>query len=318
MNRIGVVVVTYNSEREIGPCLDSIPPRMETVVVDNASSDGTLRQVLARPGVRLIANPWNRGFAGGANQGIGALDCECVLLLNPDVELIEGIEALAEACAAPNLGAAGGKLIGHDGRPQTGFMFRRFPTPVALAFEVLGINRLWRSNPVNRRFRCLDADPERAGEVDQPAGAMLMIRREAWRKLGGFDESFRPIWFEDVDFLKRAAAAGYRAFYEPSAVAKHAGAHSISQLPAEAKEPYWYGNLLRYAARHFSRLGRLVACSAVMLGSLLRAILGILRSKNLKSVAIYSRVFRQAGRALWSGPVEVPVCVCRSDAEGTA
>ncbi len=75
---------------------------------------------------------------------------------------------------------------------------------------MLGLNRLWPGNPVNRRYRCLDLDLEAAADVEQPAGAFLLIRRDAWQALGGFDEGFHPIWFEDVDFLKRARDAGYR------------------------------------------------------------------------------------------------------------
>lgn len=216
MNRIGAVIIAHNSGREIGPCLDSLPPDLEVVVVDNASEDDTRAEVLRRGKAQLIANPWNRGFAAAANQGIGFLNCGCVLLLNPDVTWISGLDTLLSECEKPGVAAAGGKLLGEDGRPQLGFMLRRFPTPIALSFEVLGFNGLWPGNPVNRRYRCLDLDPDAAGTVQQPAGALLMLRRNAWRKLGGFDESFRPVWFEDVDFLKRAAAAGYAVRYVPS------------------------------------------------------------------------------------------------------
>jgi hypothetical protein len=306
LNRIGAVVVTYNSEAEVGRCLDSIPPEVEALVVDNASEDATCEEVRRRR-VRLIANPWNRGFAAAANQGIGALDTEYVLVLNPDVELVSGLETLAAECAPPEIAAAGGKLLGEDGRPQQGFMFRSFPTPLALAFEVLGINRIWGSNPVNRRYRRLDADPDVAADVEQPAGAMLMLRTAVWRELGGFDESFHPVWFEDVDLLERAAAAGYRVRYVPSAVARHKGAHSVARIPSGTRELFWYGNLLKYAVRHFPRTGRLVVISAVMVGSILRAILGFLRSGSPKPVSIYGRVFRLAGGLLFTSPLETPL-----------
>jgi hypothetical protein len=298
MNPIGAVIVAHNSGREIGPCLDSLPPGLEVVVVDNASADDTRAEVSHRGNVPLIANPWNRGFAAAANQGIGSLDCEYVLLLNPDVEVISGLDTLLSECEKPGVAAAGGKLLGQDGCPQLGFMLRRFPTPAALSFEVLGFNRLWPGNPVNRRYRCLDLDPDTAAAVEQPAGAMLMLRREAWRKLGGFDESFRPAWFEDVDFLKRVVMAGYTVRYVPSAAAKHKGGHSVAQVPAGAREIYWYGNLLTYVAKHFPRYGRLAMCVALMLGSIFRAAYGIVRSGSLRPVSIYARVFRLAGASL--------------------
>jgi N-acetylglucosaminyl-diphospho-decaprenol L-rhamnosyltransferase len=316
LKRIGAVVVAYNSQAEIGACLDSIPPEVQTVVVDNASSDRTCDEVRQRRRIRLIANHWNRGFAAAANQGIDALQTEYVLVLNPDIELAGGLATLAAGCAPPEVAAAGGKLLGLDGRPQQGFMFRNFPTPLALAFEVLGINRIWRTNPVNRRYRRLDADPDVAADVEQPAGAMLMLRQEVWRKLGGFDEAFHPVWFEDVDLLRRAVSAGYRVRYVPSAVARHKGAHSVSRIPAGSRELYWYGNLLKYAARHFPRIGCLAVAAAVMVGSLFRAILGFLRSGSVKPISIYGRVFRLAGRFAFSGSVEPPVLLLPSRTAG--
>jgi N-acetylglucosaminyl-diphospho-decaprenol L-rhamnosyltransferase len=301
MNRIGAVVVAYNSEGEIGRCLDSLPAGLEVVVVDNASSDGTRGEVARRPAVRLIANPWNRGFAAAANQGIGALDCEMALLLNPDVELLAGLEALAAQCALEGVAAAGGKLIGSDGRLQAGFMVRRLPTPLTLAFEIMGLNRLWPGNPVNRRYRCRDLDPEAEATVEQPPGALLMIRRDVWRQLGGFDESFHPVWFEDVDFAKRAALAGYTIRYTPATIAKHSGGHSVGRLPRSTRDGYWYGNLLRYADKHFARGGVLVVFASLVLGAALRMAFAVLREGRLEAISRYVKMMRRAGCVVFTG-----------------
>lgn len=307
MSGLGIVIVTHNSEAVIGPCLDAARAvRGEIVVVDNASADGTIWEVLERPGVRLLANPWNRGFASAANQGIQTLDCPYALLLNPDTELIGGVEGLVEACRQHRAAAAGGKLIDSRGRAQTGFLLRRFPSPLTLIFEVLGVNRLWRRNPVNRRYRCLDADLDTAARVEQPAGAFLLIQRDAWRQLGGFDESFHPLWFEDVDFCKRAVDQGYQIRYVPSAAARHQGGHSAGQLPPGARELYWYGNLLRYASKHFRRAAFLAVCTAVMLGSCFRTILGIFRWRSPRIGPIYGRVIRLAAWYSFSGQRERP------------
>ena len=87
--------------------------------------------------------------------------------------------------------------------------------------------------------------------VDQPAGAFLMFSRAAWETVGGFDERFWPVWFEDVDFCARIKAAGFRTYYDPEACAKHSGSHSIRALSLENRERYWYGSLLEYAAKHY-------------------------------------------------------------------
>src|SRR5262249_34250098 len=184
------------------PCLDAALPAGAFIVVDNASGDGTLEQVRRR-GVRLIANSLNRGFAAAVNQGIRAIGSDLVLLLNPDAVLKTSLEPLRLACAAPKAGAVGGKLVDSNRIVQTGFTVRRLPTPLALALEVLLLNRLWPGNPVNWHYRCYGFDHDKLTEVEQPAGAFLMFRREVWEDLGGLDEQFYPVWFEDVDFCKR-------------------------------------------------------------------------------------------------------------------
>src|ERR1700683_4518795 len=230
MSAIGIVIVTFNSGAEIGACLDAaLASGAEVVVVDNGSHDATIAEV-ARRGARLVANSANRGFAGAVNQGFSALKCPYILLLNPDAVLLTSIQPLAQACGLPPSAGAGGRLVDFNGNAQAGFMFRRLPTPAALVLEVLLLNRVWPGNPVNRRYRALDLNCELRIPVEQPAGAFLMIRREVWEELGGFDEGFYPLWFEDVDFCRRALDLAYVLFYTPAAVAKHTGAHSIPQL----------------------------------------------------------------------------------------
>src|ERR1700682_3696296 len=209
MNQTGVVVVTYNSAEVIGRCLDSCKG-LPVVVIDNASTDATRDIVQQRPAVKLIANASNRGFAAAVNQGVEALKTELVLLLNPDAQIETPVDPMAEACAREGVGAAGGKLVDETGKVQSGFALRRFPTPMALIFEVLGINRLLLRNPVNRRYRCLDVDLDQPAEADQPPGAFLMFRRHVWQRLGGFDTQFHPVWFEDVDFCKRMRDLGLK------------------------------------------------------------------------------------------------------------
>src|SRR5260370_42622948 len=107
MPSVGIVIVTYNSEAEIGRCLDAakeMAADAEVVVVDNASSDGTLEQVRRR-GAGLIANPVNRGFAAAVNQGIRSIGADFILLLNPDTILKTSFEPMRKACEAPEAGA---------------------------------------------------------------------------------------------------------------------------------------------------------------------------------------------------------------------
>jgi GT2 family glycosyltransferase len=301
MAAIGIVIVTYNSESEIGASLDAaLRSGAEVVVVDNASTDGTIAEV-ARRGVRLIANPSNRGFAAGVNQGFAVLNSTYVMLLNPDAVLESGLDALCVACDLPGAGGAGGCLVGDNGKPQTGFMVRQLPTPATLILEALLLNRVWPNNPLNRRYRGLDLDYSVRFPVEQPAGAFLMVRRAVWQELSGFDERFFPLWFEDVDFCRRMADRGYHLYYVPEAVAKHTGGHSVPHLTVEMRRFYWYLSLLRYSAKHFRPVALRVVCLAVVAGSILRMIAELVFDRSLQPMAAYGKVVRLASRCLVFG-----------------
>jgi N-acetylglucosaminyl-diphospho-decaprenol L-rhamnosyltransferase len=296
MTRTGVVVVTYNSEDVIGRCLDACA-HLPVVVVDNASQDRTREQVLQRRSVKLIANSTNRGFAGAVNQGVAALSNELILLLNPDVELQTSIEALETACTGTGGAAvAGGKLVDERGQVQKGFTLRRFPTPLALIFETLGMNRLAPPNPVNRRYRCLDLDLSRDQEAEQPPGAFLMFRREVWQRLGGFDTQFDPLWFEDVDFCRRARDLGMKIQYVASVTARHRGGHSVAKLDWASREVCWYASLLKYASKHFRPYAYRGVSAAVVLASTFRAGLAMVRQRSFRPIKVYARIARLAGR----------------------
>jgi N-acetylglucosaminyl-diphospho-decaprenol L-rhamnosyltransferase len=295
MSQVGIVVVTHNSGKFVGACLDAaLRTESDVVVVDNASTDGTIEEVGRRPSVRLIRNAENRGFAAGVNRGFAALGAPLLLLLNPDAVLLTGLSELVAACAQPGAGASAGRLVGDDGATQVGFALRRFPTPLALALETLGVNRLWPGNPVNRRYRCLDVDHNQAAEVEQPAGALLMIRRDTWEQLGGLDEAFFPAWFEDVDFCRRMADAGLRILYVPGVVARHVGGHSFRQISWAARKAAWYLNLMRYAGKHFGPGGAIWIRTAVAVACLLRAIPEALAARRLDPIAVYARIAAHA------------------------
>lgn len=302
MTRTGVVVVTYNSGDVIGRCLDACRD-LPVVVVDNASADNTRDVIQSRTSVRLIANRGNLGFAAAVNQGIAELDAELILLLNPDVELQTTIHPLESACEEEGVAGAGGQLISFEGRTQAGFTVRRFPTPLTLVFEILGVNRLLPWNPVNRRYRYLDRDLSQPFEADQPAGALLMFRREVWQRLGGFDTQFTPLWFEDVDFCRRLRGLGLKIQYVPVVKAKHRGGHSIASLDQTRREMFWYGSLLRYASKHFSPYAYRGVSAAVVLGACLRSAIGVVRWRSLSSIPVYARVARFAAASLLSGRV---------------
>ena len=134
-----------------------------------------------------------------------------------------------------------------------------------------------------------------------------MFRRDVWERLGGFDEEFSPVWFEDVDFCKRLHDHGYHSYYETGAEATHAGGHSIRKILLEKREIYWYGSLLKYCFKHFNWVSTRLLCLAVIVGSFLRMIVGIVAQGSLKPIGIYGRVIVLASRYLLFGPRRVGV-----------
>jgi len=232
---------------------------------------------------------------------IAAVACDYILLLNPDSVLLTGLDPLREACDLESAAGAGGCMVDEDGRPQIGFMVRQLPRARDLILEALVLNRLFPGNRENRRYRSLDLDYKKRQIAGQPAGAFLMIRRDVWKELGGFDEGFAPLWFEDVDFCKRAVERGYAFYYVPHAVVKHTGGHSISSIRVELRQYYWYRNLLRYSARHYPTLAFRAICLAVATGSILRGTAAVWAGRSLQSKAAFASVLRLASRCFVFG-----------------
>ena len=267
-----IIIVTFNSARHIEACLHSLSdPGWERIVVDNASSDATVQAARAVPGTQVLANADKRGFAAAANQGAHAARGELLLFLNPDVQAQPGALAALRATAAnTSAGALTGRLLDSTGATQVGFTFRRLPTLATALAETLLLNRVWPGNPLNRRYRCVDFDYNQSAEIEQPAGACLLVKRRAWESLGGFDPRFFPLWFEDVDLCRRLRQAGWAILYEPQARFVHAGAHSLAAVADRDRQLYWYQNLLRYFRKHHSRLAEAVLRVAILKGMLLR------------------------------------------------
>ena len=238
MPDVSAIIVNWNDGDRLLRCLESLAgSNVDVIVVDNASSDGSLQRVAERfPAARISAQTSNLGFAGGVNAGALLATGRYLLILNTDVVAGPGaVAALAmflDANAA--CGAVTGQLLGEDGRPQRGWSVRRFPTLASFAVELLLIEKVWPANPISKRHRMLDLSYERPVQVDQPAAACLMVRGEAFEQLGGMDERFYPAWFEDVDFCLRLHAAGWKVYLVPGAVFRHTGGVSRDRLGARA------------------------------------------------------------------------------------
>jgi len=272
---ISVIIVTYNSRDHIGHCLESLKNSgQEIVLVDNASADGTSDWVRhAFSTVKLIAAPKNLGFAAAANLGARHSSGTALLFLNPDVVCHGSLASLEQVLINfPDVVALAPKLVDSEGRTQIGFNIRRLPTPAALIFEILLLNRLFPRNTVNRNYRCLDLNHDLPAEVEQPAGACLLVRRESFEGCGGFDEGFFPLWFEDVDLCLRLRRQGGKILFWPEICFQHAGGHSVESLTFSERQVYWYRNLLYYVQKHFPWKTGVMIRVALLCGAGLRVV----------------------------------------------
>ncbi|MCC7104985.1 MAG: glycosyltransferase family 2 protein [Chloroflexi bacterium] len=261
---VSVVVVTYNSETTIAACLRSVAAAggaAEIVVVDNASHDRSIavsRDV--SPGVRVIANSGNEGFARAANQGIRASGSPWVLLLNPDAELTPGaLTALLEfAERHPRAGIVGPRVLNADGTLQHScFKAPSFRMALYGFFPVVPMDSVQ-----NGRYSL--ADYGRPSAVEHLLGAWLLVRRAAAEAVGLLDERFW-MYFEETDWCWRMRQVGWEVLYTPDAAVTHISAHSSSREP-ERMTVAFARSQARYYRKRFGLPGYLLLKAIVLPG----------------------------------------------------
>lgn len=259
---VDVIVVSYNSRDRLRPCVEPLfaAPRVNVIVVDNASPDGSLEAVRELP-LTAIQLPVNGGFAHGVNAGWRAGSAPYVLLLNPDAR-IDGasIAALVDALEEDaKLGGAAPRIVAEDG--SLDYSQRRYPRLRSTFARAFFLHRLFPSAPwTDELVRDQDAY-ERRGSPDWVSGACILLRRAALITLNGLDEGFF-MYGEDIDLCRRLRVAGYELLYEPAALVEHEGGASA---PRAELLPVLAASRLRYASKHRSRAGALLERTGVAL-----------------------------------------------------
>jgi glycosyltransferase involved in cell wall biosynthesis/SAM-dependent methyltransferase len=230
-----IIIPTFNNVALTRDCLSALQKNTpaglyEIIIVDNASTDGTidfLKSEEQAGRLRTILNQENAGFARACNQGAQAAKTDLLLFLNNDTQVTPGwLDALTGAVRHPQAGLAGAKLLYADGRIQHA------------GIEFIG------NIPDHPHRYAPAAAPEvnQFRELDMVTGACLMIRRELFLQLAGFDESYRN-GVEDIDLCLRVRAAGWKVVYEPKAVVFHLEGQSAGRFNHVA------GNLKIFADR---------------------------------------------------------------------
>jgi GT2 family glycosyltransferase len=220
---LDIISVTYNSAHVVGDLLDSLPAALggltaDVVVVDNGSSDGTAEFLERHGGCRIVRSA-NVGYAGGINRGVReASGADAILILNPDLRLHEqSIAPLLEALKLPGTGIVAPQVRSPEGRLEPSL--RRDPT----LLRSLGLTRTGMA--VLSEYVTDPADYARPHVVDWALGAALLMSRECFDAVGGWDESYF-IYSEETDFSLRARDLGLLTRYEPRSVVMHIGGQS--------------------------------------------------------------------------------------------
>lgn len=303
---LSYVVVTYNGRNLIARCLESVLDQEESspeiIVIDNASTDGTVAYIEAAfPQVQLVANAENEGYPAGCNRGVALASRDVVAILNQDVRLESGWSHAAKAVLSnePSCGAVEGKLL-LEGRGDV------------LNCKGSYVNLL--GFGCARGFGEKDSSLVETRPVSYPSGAAFVVRREAFDQVEGFDGSYF-LYHDDVDLGLRLWGAGWSVLYTSEAVASHDFQSGLKREKVRRlEENRWKTLLKNMAPGYFARCAPLLVVSELgllfylatsgYLGAKLQAVHGFLR--KLGHVMAARRENSSRGRLLDPEQVMTP------------
>ena len=256
MPKLSIVIVTNNSAPFLPQCLQSVLDQqtsfpVETVVVDNASTDGTVEAIERRfPRTQLIENSENRGFNAANNQGIRRSTGDVVLLLNPDTRLEQNAleELMKYLQQHTDVAGIGPKILNGDGSLQrTGLSF---PSLWNTLSESLFLDEIFPHSRIFGRHRRLYENPDAELDVDYVQGSCLMVRKEPLEKAGLLDEEYF-LYFDETDLCYKLKQQGWRIVYVPRAVVTHYGAGGET-FYGEVRLARFYQSYIHFLKKHYT------------------------------------------------------------------
>ncbi len=254
---VSVIIVNYNVKEFLLNLLESLFKasghiNIEVFVVDNASEDGSPEAIKKKyPQVKLIANKENVGFGKANNQAMKIAKGKFLLLINPDAIVREDTlsNMLVFFNEHPECGLAGCKVLNPDGTLQLACR-RSFPTPWVSFTKITGLSKLFPHSKIFAGYNLTFLNENETYEVDAVSGSFMMLRREAYEKVGGFDERFF-MYGEDLDYCFRVKEAGYKVFYFSGAEVIHYKGESTKRSSIDETNLF-YGAMNLFVDKHFS------------------------------------------------------------------
>ena len=271
---LSIIIVSWNTRQTTCDCIRSIygqPSKVdyEVIVVDNASSDGSVDMVNREfPEVIIISNSENRGFAAANNQGIAVAQGRYVLLLNSDTIVLDGAidKVVAFADTHPKAGITGCRVLNEDKTLQLScFMF---PSVLNMTLWITYLFKLFPRSRFFGRERMTWWDRDDVREVDVLTGCFMLVRRESLEQVGLMDERFF-MYFEETDWCYRFKQEGWKVMFTPNAEIIHLGGASSKQIRA-AMVKQWRKSMLLFFKKHKSISEYLSAWFLIMLFLLTR------------------------------------------------
>jgi GT2 family glycosyltransferase len=251
---VAALIVNYHTYDDVARCLRSLAshePSIEVCIVDYESNPDAAA-VLRRdwPRARIAALSGNDGFGAGVNRAAReAGGASRLLVLNPDSVLDHPIVATLDAWldAHADAGVVAPRVLEADGAIQPSA--RRFPgLSTVFGGRSTWLTRVLPGNPVSARNLLTGAQVREPIQVDWVSGACMLIRREAFEAVGGFDEGFFLYW-EDADLCRRLADAGWKTWYHPGVAVRHSAGRASRQTPQRAQRAF-HRSVFRYYRKH--------------------------------------------------------------------
>ncbi len=284
---VSIVIVNWNTRDILRDCLKSIAHETqlphEVIVVDNASNDGSADLVRDEfPGVRLIANDTNRGFAAANNQGLRIAQGQTLLLLNPDTIILDGaIDTMVGWLEQhPDVGCVGCQVLEDEHTIQRTCFAD--PGPTNLALIEFGLHRLSPQGRFLGHAEYGDWDRKSERKVDVVSGMFMLVPRHVFEVVGLLDEAFF-VYSEEADWCRRIRDAGWDCVFAPVARILHleGGSKSTVQIKSRMYVQKQKSKTI-YARKHYGRYGELVARAIFISSAALRGavfgLMGLLRS----------------------------------------
>lgn len=310
---VDVVIVNWNAGPLLLECVASLAEadrgrdRLNVLIVDNASTDGSMDALPTGDlTLSVMRNTVNRGFAAACNEGAVAGRAPYLLFLNPDTRVtggvLERVLDFMDASTNRDIGICGVQLTDRTGVVSRSCSYH--PTPARMLAALIALDRLLPK--VVRPHAMADWDHAGSRDVEQVIGAFFFVRRVLFERLRGFDERFF-VYYEEVDFARRAAMSGAKTHYLAGVSAFHQGAGTTDSVRAFRQFLVTQSRML-YAFKHFRRpVAVLHAIGSLAVEPLVRVAYflarGELRSARESLVAAHL-LWRGAGSLLRGAEVE--------------